>query len=1459
MKRLGVIILSLCMVLNVWMLPVYGNDGFVSDVDENVDENVDVENVEVDEGSIPDVDRIDPMVEEEKEEKRDEEVEDTNRDLCEDVLVSEVVNGVEVTLKASADAFKEEGTLSLRVEEIVDNRVVNAVKTVEDTILSKGNMELNSYRLFDITPMVEGVKVQPVKPVTISYKNLTLLGEDGKEIDVRQAVEESLNESSAKLLDTKEDVVGQIVAYHFDDPNTPNEIGLDANQEEMITEASSFSWYLIAEGRLSGDEYDVGKGRQKQSYEQESGIGEDAYTLDYILSNYNVFCSGDYLGTHVVGPMVVGGELMLNGSLGGMSGNTGDKYVHTAPSYIEGYAFNKNSIHSMPQIITDNGNMAAYLGKSNIRPDSHSINYDPYFKTPESAYTNDIVMDTSKLYVDFAEVFPTNIQSLDNQGKPIKKTTGNLPEYKVNMSDPLVDPSAREWNKNKGSTNYETDKVVPNGVLYDGPSDGSKRGTINHYRNFDGKDINGRSVKKVHIEQRFITSILEETNDGVGELRDGSELNGDQAKDRLEGYSRYYTLDDSGKVVPVKKLNDMNCGRGALKEDLTVENGCSKLEYVFAIDTLSTQFKSLNSNENANRDEQKDTIDVTVSLRPGYNFTFDHLFTGKKVDGQEGVVANVIYDYIDDKEMSGRLTIINVNDNHERIMIPRIYKSVKDDLFGDNYMFSSIENGPAFSVLWFAPYVREVYVGFKTADLLPNSSKLVGHLVVPQADVWVGGGDYNGGIIARNIDASSSGAEGHMWPFIIGSFVNGVQIHGTKKIDGVSPGEKDKFYFKWKLKKKNESGEFVDVDSNYWNVVTNDSRGDIRIKLDGNEYFKQDKLGTGGYQIYIDEVNTLEEFKNLTPTQKSKITEYNPTSQSMEVMSEEAFTSYLSKYTFDKIMYRGEFEIKEDNSLNPSIEIDPSLNMHWSYNKGGEESGNFQEYKNLSIEFNNSMKKPMTVNKKWFEKDGTTEIQDTSSLGPIYYDVYRESAKPEGFEVKVNIYSNTNYFVPSNTVLASSTVIGYVGLGEDISLNISCADMYVDPNTPISQDFPEGNKLNSAKIDWTSLENNIKVKGAKKGTPEMLELTRGSYNYYGCKLHLKNVTDNVTIDVYYTVQEPTLKKDSIDVDKEHEYVYAGGYSTGKEITRRIDGQEYKVMNRTITPKEEHFTIDFNDGNGGQYDNHWVYPQFDITKAELILKDQELSYENHWMNVHDNLKVKDSKGNVYYYKIVEKNVAGYESCIENPIFTLVGDSSKQITIKNVKKDIIDLQINKKNSSGDLILNNHAKFNLYKDEVNDSKKVCFNLKGPGMYEYVDFKTYYPKDSLKYVDLETSDEGIVKISGLNPGQYFLQEVMSPNGYQIEDRLISIVVDKDLTVSLAWVDKSSHQDPSVGFTDLTKENEIYQLDFENKMNGGPALPGTGGLGLFKVMIVGLTFVSIGLWLLERQRRHAMGGKPLS
>lgn len=79
-----------------------------------------------------------------------------------------------------------------------------------------------------------------------------------------------------------------------------------------------------------------------------------SYSIGYILRRYNVFVQNDYTGSHVVGPVVAGGTVTLNG-LGGLSyGNHQYGAPHGAPSYI--------GTTNVNTIITAQPDLPVYLG-----------------------------------------------------------------------------------------------------------------------------------------------------------------------------------------------------------------------------------------------------------------------------------------------------------------------------------------------------------------------------------------------------------------------------------------------------------------------------------------------------------------------------------------------------------------------------------------------------------------------------------------------------------------------------------------------------------------------------------------------------------------------------------------------------------------------------------------------------------------------------------------------------------------------------------------------------------------------------------------------------------------------------------------------------------------------------------------------------------------------------------------
>ena len=73
--------------------------------------------------------------------------------------------------------------------------------------------------------------------------------------------------------------------------------------------------------------------------------------------------------------------------------------------------------------------------------------------------------------------------------------------------------------------------------------------------------------------------------------------------------------------------------------------------------------------------------------------------------------------------------------------------------------------------------------------------------------------------------------------------------------------------------------------------------------------------------------------------------------------------------------------------------------------------------------------------------------------------------------------------------------------------------------------------------------------------------------------------------------------------------------------------------------------------------------------------------------------------------------------------------------------------------------------------------------------------------YSDLETGEDGLVKIKGIMPGKYYIQEVKSPNGYSIYDNLIEVEIqlNQGYRVNVNDYKKPEDEEKKVEDEDLT------------------------------------------------------------
>lgn len=130
---------------------------------------------------------------------------------------------------------------------------------------------------------------------------------------------------------------------------------------------------------------------------------------------------------------------------------------------------------------------------------------------------------------------------------------------------------------------------------------------------------------------------------------------------------------------------------------------------------------------------------------------------------------------------------------------------------------------------------------------------------------------------------------------------------------------------------------------------------------------------------------------------------------------------------------------------------------------------------------------------------------------------------------------------------------------------------------------------------------------------------------------------------------------------------------------------------------------------------------------------------------------------------------------------------------------------------------------------------------------------------VILTSAADGIFKIAGLDDGTYFLREIQAPNGYNLLENDVKLVITADTANGQGW-NSGIATDALTGLTIAVNDGElqpgntdtgVVNVTVEN--NGGATLPETGGMGTTLFYIIGgLLVVGAGILLVVRIRMKA-------
>lgn len=482
---------------------------------------------------------------------------------------------------------------------------------------------------------------------------------------------------------------------------------------------------------------------------------------------------------------------------------------------------------------------------------------------------------------------------------------------------------------------------------------------------------------------------------------------------------------------------------------------------------------------------------TVLKIKLGNNYVFEK-GAFEKIDA-------IIYDYESLNEATQTTTFINVPDDYSTsdkayggLHMPYIFKS-KSDALGSTeavtdigaYQFASSEVEKGINIAYFMPNAQQIKIGFNKTGETSGLNKLVGHLVAPNANVDIRSGDYNGSIIANKV---SSTAEGHMWPF-----KTDLSFGFNKLVDGRIPNDDETFYFKLETI-SSPDGASTNVSSK---TVKCDEVGNINFDM--NLYTKE-----GTYKYKVSEVyqNTDEYEENLQNFYILVNVEKNGSNVGYGQLKAEVTGYYRNVDCTDKI------DLSQDSE---------------------------------ALTFKNIRKTSVNVNKKWFDTDGETKL-DENHTKPIQVQLKQHSSIREGYKIKYKVYYKNQLIKELNTETPP--------IKKGANLNSSTSHLM-------------------AEVDRYYLDD-VEVVGDANYTFDHNGFKESPYNnnkYNGVNLNLADINSDITVKIYYDNDNPSaseLGDNNIKLE----------YEDSSDFTKETEGEIVNYEESINLNKDNNWTYNF---------------------------------------------------------------------------------------------------------------------------------------------------------------------------------------------------------------------------------------------------------------------------------------------
>lgn len=326
---------------------------------------------------------------------------------------------------------------------------------------------------------------------------------------------------------------------------------------------------------------------------------------------------------------------------------------------------------------------------------------------------------------------------------------------------------------------------------------------------------------------------------------------------------------------------------------------------------------------------------------------------------------------------------------------------------------------------------------------------------------------------------------------------------------------------------------------------------------------------------------------------------------------------------------------------------------------------------------------------------------------------------------------------------------------------------------------------------------------------------------------------------------------------------------------KVQKEVYDDSNNKITTSDDTFsiTVTMKKANGDNYldwDYYISYGDNNPNKTDTITRSEKSSVGNtntktFDLYIGDVVHISDVPAGVTYTVSEDTSkLSGTDYENESIKYEILEGASSNFE-NAIKNDNGSYTVKGNSSNMVTVINKVFSANIKLKKIGDSDV-------DNLLDGVQFKLYYNKDCTKQVTkdslgndigeniiengeiihkavLTTGADGTVNIGRLISGTYYLQEITTKNGYNLLSEIISITVDKDGKSKVSY-DQPSYA-PSTNNNGVTFNNDIYTITINN--SSGVSLPSTGGSGTLPYTLSGSLLAAIALMygFVSRRRRE--------